>query len=640
MKLKGNKIWVLLIVLVSLSLSAQAAVKLPRLVSNGMVLQRNVPIKIWGWADSEEKVKVEFKGENYSTKADKHGEWAVELPATSAGGPYSLKVNEVELTDILIGDVWLCSGQSNMELPIRRVMDLYKDEISQVNNPQIRLFKVPMRYTFTEANTDYEGGDWKTATAENILDFSAVAYFFAADLYQKYQMPIGLISSAVGGSPAEAWLSETSLKKYPNYWQRAQECRSAAFVDSVKSTDQNRRRDWHNELNRKDTGVDHWSKGDVEVSDWAEFSLPGYWRDQNIDFKNGSVWFCKEFELAEQLTGEDAVLRLGCIIDADSAFVNGTFVGTVSYQYPPRIYKVPASVLKPGKNQLMVRLISQGGRGGFVPDKPYALRFPNDTVDLTGQWHYRIGAEMPQLNSQTFFQYAPGGLYNGMISPALNYRLKGVIWYQGESNTDRAGEYRQLFGDLIQDWRTQFQRPELPFLFVQLANLGEPQKIPAESNWADLRDAQRRTLELPQTGMAVIFDIGEWNDIHPLNKKEVGHRLSLQAQYVAYGDSTVVYSGPLYHSMDIADGSIVLTFSSTGSGLVTNNLLQGFQIAGENGRFEWAHAVVLDKNTVKVWNENVAHPTTVRYGWQDNPADTNLKNKEGLPASPFTTNNN
>ncbi|RKD92377.1 sialate O-acetylesterase [Mangrovibacterium diazotrophicum] len=639
MKLKGNKIWVLLIVLVSFSLSIQAAVKLPRLVSKGMVLQRDEPIKIWGWADAGERVNVEFRGESYKTKADKQGDWSVVLPASAAGGPYTLKVNEIELEDILIGDVWLCSGQSNMELPIRRVMDLYKDEISKVNNPQIRLFKVPMRYIFTDATTDYEGGDWKTATAENILDFSAVAYFFAADLYQKYRVPIGLISSAVGGSPAEAWLSETSLQKYPNYWASAQQCRSAAFVDSVKSADQNRIQNWHSELNQKDAGVNHWSTGDVDVSDWLENSLPGYWSEQNIDFKNGSVWFCKEFELTDNLAAKDAVLRLGRIIDADSAFVNGTFVGTISYQYPPRIYQVPASVLKSGKNQLMVRVISQSGRGGFMPDKPYALRFLNDTIDLTGEWHYHIGAEMPQLESQTFFQYTPGGLYKGMINPALNYTLKGVIWYQGESNTDRPGEYRQLFGDLIQDWRTQFQRPELPFLFVQLANLGEPQKLPSESNWAELRDAQRRTLELPKTGMAVIYDIGEWNDIHPLNKKDVGHRLSLQAQSVAYGDSDVVSSGPLYQSMKIENGSIVLTFISVGSDLFTNSLLQGFQIAGEDGRFEWAHAVVLDKNTVKVWSENIQNPRTVRYGWANNPADANLKNKEGLPASPFTTNN-
>jgi len=639
MKQRGNKIWILLIVLLGLGWPTQAAVKLPRLVSNSMVLQRDVSIKIWGWADSGEKVKVEFRGERYQTNTDKRGNWAIELPATAAGGPYTLKVNEIELKDILVGDVWLCSGQSNMELPIRRVMDLYKDEISQVDNPQIRLFKVPMRYVFTDAQTDYNGGTWETATAENILDFSAVAYFFAADLCQKYQVPIGLISSAVGGSPAEAWLSETGLKKYPEHWAAAQQCRSAAFVDSVKTADQRRIQDWHTVLNQKDPGVNRWSKGDVDLADGPEISLPGYWSEQNINFQNGSIWFCKEFELTDELAKEDAVLRLGRIIDADSAFVNGTFVGTISYQYPPRIYAVPASVLKPGKNQLMVRVISQIGTGGFMPDKPYALRFPNDTIDLTGQWHYHIGAEMPKLDSQTFFQYKPGGLYNGMINPALNFSLKGVIWYQGESNTGHPGEYRQLFGDLIEDWRDQFRCPDLPFLFVQLANLGEPEKLPAESNWAELRDAQRRTLELPYTGMAVICDIGEWNDIHPLNKKEVGHRLSLQAQHVAYGDSTVVYSGPLYESMKVEDGSLILTFGAVGSGLFTNCLLQGFQIAGQEGRFEWAHAVILNKNTVKVWSENVANPTKVRYGWADNPAEANLKNKERLPASPFTTDN-
>ncbi len=616
---------------------ANASVKLPRLVSNGMVLQRDVPLKIWGWANPAEKITVNFLGKVYPTKADKNGNWMVTLPATPAGGPFRLKINEIELTDILIGDVWLCSGQSNMELPIRRVLDRYKQEIDKVNNPYIRQFRVPLRYEFRLAKTDYESGAWVPATPENILDFSAVAYFFAAELYRKNGVPVGLINSAVGGSPAQAWLSKNTLKKYPEYLQAAEQCANPAYVDSIKAVDNERSKNWHAELNRKDPGTGRWSKPSTDISDWPEISLPGYWNEKNVTLKNGSVWFCKYFGLTEELAGEDATLRLGCIVDADSVFVNGHFVGNTTYQYPPRIYRVPGSILKAGQNRITVRVISQSGKGGFVPEKPYELRFAHDTIDLSGDWHYQTGAEMPASQSQTFFQYKPGGLYNGMIHPLLNYRMKGAIWYQGESNTGKPQEYRQLFQDLILDWRSELSQPEWPFLFVQLANLGLPQMQPVESGWAEVRDAQRRALELPMTGMAVTFDIGEWNDIHPLNKKEVGRRLFLEAERVAYQDTNVVSSGPLFQSMTVNGNSIILSFKSTGSGLDANSQLKGFQVAGADGRFVWANAVVLNKNTVKVWSPQVNQPTAVRYAWEDNPANANLKNKEGLPASPFTT---
>ncbi len=638
---RQNKILCSMILLLLLNLFSEgikAEVRLPRLISSGMVLQRDVPLKIWGWAGPKEKVKVVFLGKAYETRADAQGNWNVELPACNPGGPFEMQVNEIRLEDLLVGDVWLCSGQSNMELPVRRVLDLYASEIKKVNNPDIRLFKVPMHYNFQGPQTRLEGGAWLPATSGNIMDFSAVAYFFANALYQKYGIPIGLINTAVGGSPVEAWLDEATVKNYPQYWDLIRAGLSKASTDSVLRTEWKERGDWVSALNRKDPGVSTWSKADADVSDWPKISLPGYWTEKRVAMQNGSIWFSRNFEIQDSLAGREAVLRLGRIIDSDSAFVNGTFVGTVSYQYPPRIYKIPAGVLKPGINQVMVRVISQEGKGGLVEEKPYEVRIGKQIIDLTGEWYYHTGAEMPPSPGQTFFQYKPVGLYNGMIAPILNYQLKGVIWYQGESNTDkRASDYRQLFQDLIHLWRTRFDKPGLPFLYVQLANLGVPDKQPVESNWAEVRDAQRRGLELPHTGMAVACDIGEWNDIHPLNKKEVGRRLSLEAMRVAYHDSTVVSSGPLYQSMEIDGNGIILTFSSVGSGLFANNLLEGFQIRGADGQFVWAHAVVLSKNKVRVWNDGISNPAGVRYAWDDNPAGANLKNKEGLPASPFTT---
>jgi sialate O-acetylesterase len=626
------------IILIIFSLSVfqtSAKVKLPRLISNGMVLQRDVPLKIWGWADAGEKVKIEFLGKTFLAKADKKGNWKAELPATAAGGPFVMKINEVELKDILVGDVWICSGQSNMELPLRRLMDLYEAEILKTNNIQIRQFRSSSRNDMDKPQTDFKDGNWLPAIQANILDFSGVAYFFATELYQKYKIPIGLINTAIGGSPAESWLSEIPAKKYLDPWLFMQ-----AKGDSIRKKNVAEGKKPFNffaELNQNDPGVGRWSKNDLDVTDWPVMSVPGYWGDKGVDLRNGSMWFYKEFDIPDSLVGKKAVLRLGRIIDSDSAFVNGTFVGTISYQYPPRIYPLQAGVLKAGKNKLMVRVIAQGNKGGFVEEKPYELRVGSQVIDLTGDWNYHLGAVLNPTFSPFNMSFRPSGLFNTLTAPILNYPLRGVIWFQGESNTGRSKDYYQLFPDVIRDWRAQFAQSEMPFLFVQLANLGVPSKQPVESGWAELRDAQRRTLELSNTGMAVAFDLGEWNDIHPLNKKEVSRRLSLEASRVAYHETKLVSAGPLYESMEISGKSIILTFKSIGSGLYANSLLYGFQIAGADGRYVWANAVVLTKTRVKVWSDKVPNPQNVRYAWDDNPAGANLKNKEGLPASPFTT---
>nr|WP_319398974.1 sialate O-acetylesterase [uncultured Carboxylicivirga sp.] len=634
-KLASRLLFLLLFTVVALHV--EAAVKLPRLVSNGMILQRDEPLKIWGWADPSEKVKIEFLERTYKTKADKAGNWILELVPAKAGGPYKMKINDIELIDILVGDVWLSSGQSNMELPVRRVMDLYADEIMEVNNTNIRLFRSSTRKDETTAQSDYPDGEWLSATPQNIGEFSAVSWFYANNLYEKYQVPIGIISTAIGGSPAESWLSKAKVEKYLDDWTAKK-----AHIDSIRAKIKEEEPEklaynWGYEVNKNDPGTGKWSKDDVDFSDWKQISLPGYWSDKGVQLRNGSIWFCKEFEVADSLAVKEAILRLGCIIDSDSAFINGVFVGNITYRYPPRIYSVPKGVLKPGKNKLMVRVFSHGGRGGFVEEKPYELRVGAQVIDLTGEWKYHIGAALnpPQLPGGPGFM--PGGLYNSLINPALNYKLKGVIWFQGESNTGRGKEYEQLFKNMIQDWRPNFSQPELPFLYSQLANLGVPQKETVNSGWAEVRDAQRRTLELPNTGMAVTYDIGEWNDIHPLNKKEVARRLFLEAQRVAYNNSSIVSSGPLYESMKTEDGSIILSFKSVGQGLYANSLLEGFQIAGEDGRFVWANAVVVSRNTVKVWSPKISDPKIVRYAWEDNPAGANLKNKEELPASPFST---
>ncbi|GHV13940.1 hypothetical protein FACS1894179_06050 [Bacteroidia bacterium] len=625
----------LLILAVSTSI-AQSAVKLPCLVSDGMILQRDILLQLWGWASPKESVTIKFMDKTYQTKADKKGDWKIVLPAQFAGGPYTISINEITIKDVLIGDVWLCSGQSNMELPIRRVLDLYEDEVRHANNPHIRQFRVPMRYNFQKEESDLQGGEWKSVTPANILDFSAVAYFFAKDLYDKYKVPIGVINTAIGGSPAEAWISKESLKNYPHYLDAARICATSGYIDSVRNAESQSSNQWYSTLNAKDKGISLWNKKDFDDSGWDLFSLPGYWADKGVGQINGSLWFRKDVDIPASMAGKQGVLRLGCIVDADSAFINGTFVGTTSYQYPPRIYNIPAGVLKEGKNNITVRVISNSSRGGFVEEKPYKIIAGNDEIDLTGDWKYRIGAEMPPTGSQTFFQYKPTGLYNGMIAPFTNYRIKGFLWYQGESNTNRAEEYKILFPDLINDWRSKWNNPQLSFIYAQLPNFMKACEQPSESGWAELREAQRQALALPHTGMAVTIDAGEWNDIHPLNKKTVGHRLALEARRVAYNED-IVSSGPVYEGMKVEGNSIILTFSSVGSGLYTNLDLQGFAIAGEDNKYVWANAVVLSNNKVKVWSNQIQNPVSVRYAWADNPEGANLRNKEGLLASPFTT---
>jgi sialate O-acetylesterase len=471
------------------------------------------------------------------------------------------------------------------------------------------------------------------------LHFTAVGYFFAKTLYEKYHVAVGLIKSAVGGSPAEAWLSEDALKQFPAYLLKADTLKNDIYIDSIKKYDQANSDAWYNNIWQKDAGLHEekkWYDVDYDASSWQTVAVPGYWKDAGLPNTNGVVWFRKAFDVPPGMINKPLRLFLGTIVDRDSVYINGTFVGATQYQYPPRKYIVPAGLLKEGKNILVVRVINYAGSGGFTKDKPYKLFTTNDTIDLKGAWQCKLGTTSGPIPASTTFNYMPGGLYNAMTAPLINYSIKGVIWYQGEANAARASEYQQLFLALIQDWRTQWQQGNFPFLYVQLANFMQTKEQPSESNWAALREAQLKTLSVPNTGMAVITDIGEWNDIHPLNKEDVGKRLALAAEKIAYKEN-IVSAGPVYQSMKIDGNKIIISFTNTGNGLVAKDgELKYFAIAGSDRNFVWANAVIKN-NTVVVWNDAIEHPVAVRYAWADNPEGANLYNKEGLPASPFRT---
>jgi sialate O-acetylesterase len=637
----------LLLFLLALAISCNldSQVRLPRLISDSMVIQRGDSTKVWGWAAPGEEVAVRFLDEVYKTKADNTGSWSVILKKLEAGGPHSMTIessNTVMINDILIGDVWLCSGQSNMELPVRRVSPLYEEEISASENNYIRSFTVPKNYIFKEQQKDLSSGKWQAANPLTVLDFSAAAWFFARELYKAYNIPIGLITSAFGGSPAEAWISEEGLKEFPGHYNELQRYKSDSLINAIENSDRARSREWYAKLQSIDegystTGIKLYDPS-VKSDDWKTITVPGYWSGTELKGVNGAVWFRKEIIIPAAAASMPGKLNLGRIVDADSAFLNGTFIGTTSYQYPPRRYTIPQGVLVQDTNILTVRVISNIGDGGFVPDKQYELTAGDFNVSLEGQWKYKVGAVMPPLRGQTFFGYKPGGLFNAMISPLLNCHIKGIIWYQGESNADRPVEYRSLLPALISDWRKNFNQGDIPFILVQLPNFMEPKDQPSESNWALFREAQMDALVLPATGMAVTIDIGEWNDIHPLNKKDVGKRLALQARKVAYGDMITVCSGPVYESMNIKGRKIILTFYNAGAGLLAKGggELNGFAIAGSDSHFEWAKAKIRDDRVV-VSSDKVRSPVAVRYAWADNPEGANLYNSEGLPAAPFRT---
>ncbi|RTQ48993.1 sialate O-acetylesterase [Hymenobacter gummosus] len=623
-----------------------AAVRLPRLISDGMVLQRGTTVPVWGWADKGEAVTLSFQGKTYRATAGQDGKWQVQLPALKPGGPFTMTIkasNQLDLKDILVGDVWLCSGQSNMELPMARVRDKYPEVVAQATNSQIRQFDAPTRYSNRGPAADLPSGRWTAADPKSVLQFTAVGYFFAKELHAKYKVPIGLIRAAVGGSPAEAWLSADALKAFPPYEQRARQIKDSLYVEGIRQQERARDVAWYRQVRQQDQGSAKgqtpWYTPGLDVSSWQPFTVPGYWANQGLGPVNGVVWLRREIEVPAAMVGQPARLELGTIVDADSVYLNGQFVGTTSYQYPPRKYDLPTTVLKPGKNVLVVRVINSAGRGGFTPDKTYELQAAGQKVDLRGQWLMRLGAKMEPLAGPTFWQWQPGVLYNGMTAPLAPYAVKGVIWYQGESNTKAPKEYLPLMSSLIGDWRRAWQQPQLPFLYVQLANFMAVKEQPTESSWAELRDQQRRTLAaVPHTGMAVAIDLGEWNDIHPLDKASVGHRLALQAQREAYGEKNLVASGPLYQDLKISGNRVTLSFAGVGGGLVAKGggELKQFAIAGPDQQFVWAQARI-EGDKVVVWNEQVSNPVAVRYAWADNPQGANLYNREGLPASPFRT---
>ncbi|MBF0575168.1 sialate O-acetylesterase [Dysgonomonas sp. GY617] len=622
----------------------QAEVRLPHIFSDNMILQRDKVLKIWGWADKNEKIKVEILDQTRNVQADQAGNWSVNLEPIPYGGPYQMKVqgssNTITFNNILIGDIWLCSGQSNMEMPVNgwSQVENYEQEIKEANYPLIRAFNVEKAMSMTP-NSDFDG-KWQVCSPETVSSFSAVAYFFARKLNKELDIPIGIINSSWGGTQIETWISQNSFARLPDNFKE----RYAALqgIDLARFAQENeaKKQIYLNAL-KNDPGIKgEWFKAPTKITfAWKKMQVPQEWSQTELASIDGIVWFRYNFTLPKDAEGKTAILNLGPVDDDDVSWINGIKVGeTVGYGLP-RTYSITKDILKSGVNTLTVKIVDHSGGGGLY-GQPHELYLEIDGVKypLSGEWEYKESVTNKEYGYIDFSPNSyPSLLYNAMINPMTSFSIKGAIWYQGESNADDAYNYRTLFPTLINDWRDKWES-EFPFYWVQLANYMAKDEQPQDSKWAELREAQNMTLSLPYTGQAVITDIGDAKDIHPRNKQDVGARLALIALNKDYGRSDVIYSGPTFNKMEISGNKAIIYFDNIAKGLKVsdnNQSIKGFAIAGADNRFVWAKAY-LDGDKVIVESPEVSSPISVRYSWSNNP-EVNLFNSEGLPAAPFRT---
>ncbi|MBI2518242.1 MAG: beta galactosidase jelly roll domain-containing protein [Opitutae bacterium] len=607
------------------------------------VLQQGLPVPVWGTADEGEQVAVEFAGQHVSTTAH-DGRWLVRLAPLQAGGPHTLTItgrNRVVISDVLVGEVWVCSGQSNMERhlgPQEGQLPLVNWElaVAAADLPQIRHFGVAHKITFgPETAVD---GQWLVCSPATAPEFTAVGFYFGRAIHQARGVPVGLIHSSWGGTPAEAWMSGAALDAQPDYaTARADQELARKDPAAARARFEQNRANWYAQGDPGQRAAVPWNAPQADETGWGTMQLPAEWEKAGLPDYDGLVWFRREFELPADWAGHPADLHLGAIDDADTTWVNGQQVGATHDWQARRVYPVPAVLLHPGRNVVAVRVLDTGGGGGLWGngDAMRLTRSDDPThapISLSGAWRYRAAATLESLPPLPLemFQNAnvPGVLFNGMIAPLQPYAIRGVIWYQGETNSGRSRQYRTLFPALIADWRRGWGEGDFPFLFVQIA--------PHDGMVPGIREAQLLAWQnTPNTAMAVTLDVGNETDIHPANKQPVGERLALAARALAYGEQ-LEYSGPVYASAEFKAGRAVLHFTHVGGGLVApGGELHGFTVAGADQVFHPAQAMIVG-DTIEVSAEGVTGPVAVRYAWA-NFAQGNLYNRTGLPASPFRT---
>ncbi len=612
---------------------ASHAVTLPQMFQSGMVLQRQQPLPVWGMAQPGEAVTVTFRGKRYTTNADANGQWRVVLPKQKPGGPFTMQIAEQTLTDVMVGDVWLVSGQSNVDTNIERVYPQYAADIDAYSNDNIRLFQVQTDYS-TERKNDVKKTSWKHLSKDNAWKFSALGYFLGQKMYNDTKVPQGVIQSSLGGSPVQAWVDIDSLKSYP-YYRDYMLYTDADYV-KYQTLANNRANDvWFKLMNDTDPGNGKYEKSDYDDASWQTYDQ----YDNNAWAKHegrpiiGSMWLRQHITVDAAHAGKAATLLLGTLHDMDYTFVNGRQVGVTYYQYPPRRYSIPAGLLREGDNVIAVRIICKSGMANFYRNKPHEIVYEDGSKQqISTKWLTHKGSLLMEgpLGGKVNTQNQASVLYNGMIHPLAPYALSGMVWYQGESNTGKPNEYGDLLTKLTGNWRTLWQRPDMPFCVVQLANHMEPTDQPQESGWAALREQQRLVgIANPHNTLAVAIDLGEAADIHPLRKREVAERCALALANQVYGKKNLLSPQPL--SVTLQPEGVVVTMDQP---LRPCDDVKEFELKGNDGKFRNATARVDGTKVILSVPEGTV-PTAVRFGWKNNPARLNLYGKNALPASPF-----
>ena len=615
-----------------------AAIRMHRLFSDGLVLQRNMEVPVWGWSEPGQIVNVclqsvEGKAKKtpitYTATADASGKWQVRLPAMRPMGPLTLQVSSGEvkvlINDVWVGDVWLCSGQSNIDTNIERVYPQYQEEIDQDSTTRVRLFKVENEAVLRGPSSHLLSSGWKTLSKKNAWRFSALGYFLGKQMEEKTGVVQGIIQCSWGGTPIESWIPRDSVARFDK--RMADEAlfyEDAKVRDAAKEANQLAADRWNELLNKLDPGVNgNWIAADYDDSQWGraqQYKLP-------VGRVNGSYWMRQHIRIDAAHAGQEALLLLGTLVDADYTYINGKLVGQTGYQYPPRRYTIPKGLLREGDNVITVRFVNHGAAPQFVQEKPYLIRWTdNTTLPLSSEWLVHQGVSMPnQPSMPTGFQNMAAAAYNGMLFPLTPYAVAGMVWYQGESNTGRAKVYEAQLRSLMQDWRKQFRQPALPFVIVQLANFMDPSSEPQETGWAELRESQRRAvLSDPRAELAVAIDLGEANDIHPLRKRELAERVVQAFDKLVFGKQVALSPQPLMAKTE-SDKTIIVTFDQP----VTAT--QGFEIADATGPFRNVKCEAKG-NQIIIFGQG----SRLRYAWKNNPIEADCRAKGSLlPATPF-----
>lgn len=622
-------------------------IKLPSFFSNKMILQKGtVENRIWGYAapgailsislfEANSITGVKESSHDESIRADVQGYFSFLLPYMDAGGPWDIEITcegeKKVLEDVYFGDVFLLGGQSNMELPLGfpSLKEKYKKEIETADFHLIRQFELPKEYDFNEKRKFMETGKWVEASGEDLLTFSAAGYFAAKEIYEKLKIPIGLYQAAVGGTPIKSWCSPETVQRMGYDHVELSECVNKDYVNNTIEEETKRDTEW------REKAMEPFAADEKERTG---FQIPSFFTGTELADFTGSLSFKKTVKVSEENAKKDAVLHFGLMIDVDEILVNGIRVGESGDRYLPRVYPLPSGTLHAGENEIEVRLLTFQPGGGFLPGKSYDLTFADgEKISLEGEWSMAKVQEMPPLPMMTFFLFKASGTYRAMLYPLQKLVFHGVFFYQGESNTERADTYEEEFTAMIEDWRSLFRHQTLPFVYVQLAGYGNGIEHTDGTDWAEIREAQRRCNEIPETAMVQAYDLGEYNDLHPSDKKELGIRIAEAAWKTIYEKKDYI-SGPSVQKIQEADGEMKIWFQGgelETQGEALERFLNCFEQLYSDGNWHPAKARLLGENAVSLEIPDGKKVTGVRYAWNDCPFGSSMYRSEKLPVIPF-----